>query len=195
MSDLLFDVPWYLPTLLAIVGISIAVSGNRRQDDRIRNRGLALLLAAIGWVTLSVLVDTDKEKCQRQTRQFVQSVVDRNWATFDSLLDPDVAFRFKDSAWSIVGRDALDNALKADMNHIGIGSAHITGIDARQDAGTITVHIVVWSTQKSTMDEPLNSEWEMDWQRFAGKYLLHEIRAIRVSNLTAEQIQGALPVR
>ncbi|HEY8747975.1 MAG TPA: hypothetical protein VIM11_08375 [Tepidisphaeraceae bacterium] len=195
MSDLLFDVPWWLPTLLAIVGISIAVSGNRRQNDSLRNRGLGLILLAIAWVTLSVLVDTDKEKCQKQTRQFVKSVVDRNWQTFDSLLDADVAFRFEGSPWSIVGRDALDNALKADINHISVDSASITSMSAHEESGTIAVHIVVWSTQKSTMGEPLNSEWKLSWQRFAGKYLLHEIRAIRVANLTPEQVQGSLPVR
>ena len=110
MNDLLFDVPWWLPTLVAIVGISLAVSGNRRQNDSVRNRGLIIIGAAVVWAAISILVDTDKEKCQKWTKQFVQSVVARDWPTFDGLLDPNVSFRFAKSPWSIVGRDTLDNA-------------------------------------------------------------------------------------
>ena len=34
-----------------------------------------------------------------------------------------------------MGKDTLDNALRADINHIGVESARITGNDARQEAG------------------------------------------------------------
>ena len=195
MNDLLFEVPWWLPTLVGVIGISVAVSGNRRQDDRVRGWGLAVIAVAVGWALMSYLVDTDKEKCMKLTRQFVESVVAQDWKTFDDLLDQNVAFRFKDSPWSIVGKDTLDNALRADIAHIGVQSARITGNEAHQESGTVTVHISVWSIQKSTMDQPLNSEWELDWQKSGGKFLLREIRAIRVANLTADQIRGSLPVR
>jgi hypothetical protein len=144
---------------------------------------------------MSYLVDTDKEKCTKLTKQFVQSVVAQDWKTFDDLLDQNVAFRFEGSAWSIVGKDTLDNALRADISPIGVQSARITGNEARQEAGTVTVHISVWSTQKSTMDQPLNSEWELDWQKSAGSFHLREIRAIRVANLSADEIRGSLPVK
>jgi hypothetical protein len=195
MSDLLFDVPWWLPTLVGIVGISVWVSGNRRQDQKVRTWGLGVFAVAIGWAVLSYLVDTDKEKCQKLTRQFVQSVVAQDWNTFDNLLDPNVSFRFAGSAWSIVGKDTLDNALRADMTRVGVMSARVTGIHAHESEGTITVHIAVWSTQKATMDQPIDSEWEFDWQKSGGNFLLHEIRAVRVRNLTMEDIRQALPVR
>jgi len=195
MNDLLFDVPWWLPTLVGVIGISVAVSGNRRQDEKVRGWGLAVIAVAVGWTVMSYLVDTDKEKCTKLTKQFVQSVVAQDWKTFDDLLDQNVAFRFEGSAWSIVGKDTLDNALRADISHIGVQSARITGNEARQEAGTVTVHISVWSTQKSTMDQPLNSEWELDWQKSAGSFHLREIRAIRVANLSADEIRGSLPVK
>jgi hypothetical protein len=154
-----------------------------------------LLALAVGWSVMSYLVDTNKEKCQKQTRQFVQAVVDRDWMVFDALLDPEVDFRFKDSSWSIVGRDALDNALKADMGHIGLKTAHITHMVASESTGTVTVAITVWSTQTSTMEQPLDSEWEMDWERNGGRWLLHEVRAIRVSQMTPDEIRAALPAR
>jgi len=195
MSDLLFDVPWWLPSLLGIIGISLAISGNRRQNERTRAWGLGVIALAVSWALLSFLVDTDKEKCQKLTKQFVQSVVARDWTTFDNSLDPNVSFRFAGTAWSIVGKDTLDQALRADISHVGVQSARITGIDARQDSGTITVHISVWSTQHSTMDQALNSEWELDWHKPQTKFLLTQIRALRVANLTPEDIKSSLPVR
>jgi hypothetical protein len=195
MSDLLFDVPWWLPTLLGIIGISLAVSGNRRQNERTRAWGLGVIALAVSWALLSYLVDTDKEKCQKLTKQFVQSVVAQDWTTFDNSLDNKVSFRFAGSAWSIVGKDTLDQALRADIAHVGVQSARITAIDAHEDSGTITVHISVWSTQHSTMDQPLSSEWELDWHKPQTKFLLTQIRALRVSNLTSEDIKSSLPVR
>jgi hypothetical protein len=195
MSDLLFDVPWWLVGLLLIVGMSVFVSGNRRQNPRIRESGAGLILLAVIWGAVSYLVDTDKEKCQKQSKQFVQSVVAQDWVTFDNLLDTDVAFRFSGSPWSIVGKDTLDHALRTDIHQIGVESARVSGIDAKQELGTVTVHLSVWSTQKSTMDQPLNSEWEFDWQKQADKWLLHEVRALRVANLSSEQIRASLPVR
>jgi hypothetical protein len=195
MDDLLFDVPWWLPTLVGIVGVSVWVSGNRRQNERVRSWGLMVIVAAVGWAVVSYVVDTGKEKCQKLTKEFVQSVVKQDWETFDGSLDVNVAFRFAGSAWSIVGKDTLDNTLRADMGRIGVMSARVTGMDAKEEAGTITVRIVVWSTQKATMEQPLNSEWELDWRKSGGKFLLREIRAIRVSNLTSEDIRGALPLK
>ncbi len=195
MNDLLFAVPWWIPTLLGVIGVSVAVSGNRRQNERVRGWGLAVIGVAVGWAVMSYLVDTDKEKCTKLTKQFVQSVVTQDWKTFDNLLDANVAFRFEGSAWSIVGKDTLDNALRADIGHVGVESARITGSEARQEAGAVTVHISVWSVQKSTMEQAINSEWEMDWQKSGGRFLLREIRAVRVANLSADQIRGSLPVR
>jgi len=195
MSDLLFDVPWWIPVVLVITGISLWVSGNRRQERRLRDGGAGVLVLAVGWAAMSYLVDTAKETCQKQTRQFVQAVVDRKWSTFDRLLDPDVRFAFTGSSWRIVGRDTLSQAVQADIGHIGLKTAHPAGVRATQDAGTVTVRTTVWSTQDSTMGQPLDSDWEFDWQQVGGKWLLHEIRAMRVSHVSPEEIRGSLPVR
>jgi len=133
MSDLLFDVPWWLPTVLAITGISLWVSGNRRQNRRLRDGGAVLVLLAVAWSAMSFLVDTAKETCQKQTRQFVQAVVDRKWNTFEELLDPEVRFAFSGSSWRIIGRDTLSRAVQADIGHIGLKTAHLAGMRASQE--------------------------------------------------------------
>ena len=48
-GDLLFSVPWYLPTVTAIIGLALLVNGNRRQNARLRNiGGLVMLWRPVG---------------------------------------------------------------------------------------------------------------------------------------------------
>ena len=197
MRDLLFDVPWYLPTFLAVIGLSLFVSGNRRQKPRLRGAGIALVLVAVTWAVVSYLVDTPKEISQKQTRRLVQSVVDRNWNTFDALLDPGVSFRFVGSPWQIDGRDTLSDAVKADVNQIGLKSAHISDIETAKKGDTITVTMKVWTTQDLTLDRPLDSQWELDWRQAgaSGRWLLRQIRAIEVTGVTPDQVRGTLRKR
>ena len=195
MDDLLFDVPWWIPTVLAIVGIILLVSGNRRQNNRIGSAGTVLILIAVGWAVMSYLVDTPKEICQKQTRAMVRSVLDRDWNKFDGLLAPDVTFRFTGSTWQIAGRETISSDVKQDVDQIGLHGAHITDIRAAENAGTITVSFKVFTTQDLTMDRPLDSEWETDWQKSQNQWRLREIRAIRVSGVTADQVRGSLRAR
>jgi hypothetical protein len=192
MRDLLFDVPWYLPTVLGIIGLAIFVSGNRRVDRRLQNIGGIVTLVAAGWAIMSYLVDTPKEICQKETRHFVRSVVDRDWDTFDGLMEPGVVFRFVGSPWRIDGQDSLHNAVKADVEQIGLKSATATDVKASEADHIITVEMNVWSNQDYTMGTPIQSEWQLDWKESNGRWLLHEIRAIRVANVAPEQVRGNL---
>ena len=195
MTDLLFDVPWWIPTVLIVVGVALAVSGNRRQISKTRNIGVAMIALAIGWSVMSYLVDTPKEKCQRQTRQFVQSVVDRDWKTFANLLAPDVQFQFAGNPWEIEGRDTLEQDVKTDVESIGLKSVNVTHVQAAQNDRGITISIDVLSTQTETLERPLDSEWEMEWHWSGERWLLHDIRAVQVANLSADQIRASLPAR
>jgi hypothetical protein len=195
MSDFLFSVPWYLPTVLGIIGLAVMISGNRRQNPRLRSAGLTIIALAIGWAVMSYLVDTPKETCQKQSRRFVQSVVDRDWKTFNDLMAPDVDFKFAGTSWQIAGKDTLSVAVKADVEQIGLKSATITDARAAETGSTVTVTMKVWSNQEISMERPIDSEWDFDWRESNGKWLLHEIRAIRVTGLNPDQVRGSLHVR
>ena len=45
------------------VGVTLFWNANRRQEVRLRNIGLGLIAAPVALVTISYLVDTDREKC------------------------------------------------------------------------------------------------------------------------------------
>jgi len=195
MRDLLFSVPWYLPTITAIIGLALLVNGNSRQNARLRNAGGLVILLAAGWATMSYLVDTPKEICEKQTRQFVRAVADREWPTFDGMMEPGVDFKFVGSPWQIEGRDNLSGAVKADIEQIGLKSATAADVTAANKGNAITVAMKVWSNQDYTLGTPLDSEWELDWRDTAGHWLLHEIRALRVSGVKPEEVRGSLHAR
>ena len=195
MRDFLFAVPWWAPTLIAIIGIALFVSGNRRQKDRTRTAGLAVIGLGILWAIVSYLVDTPKEICERQTRQFVRAVVDRDWNTFQRLLEPQADFKFVGSDWEIDGRDELLAAMQVDVDQIGLRGAHITSLQPDETPAAIVVRIRVYSTQDISMGQPLDSEWEMEWRKPANNWLLHEVRGLRVANIPPELIRGSLRKR
>jgi hypothetical protein len=191
MRDLLFSVPWYLPTLLAIVGLAVFVRGNRRQNPHVRTAGSALIGLAILWAIVSYLVETPKEICQHQTRQYVRSIVDRDWTTFDKLMEPGV--RFTDgSNWQISGREAWASDVKSGADQIGLKGASITSLDATESAQAVTTTITVFSTQEVTMERPVDSEWTLEWRLSDGRWLLHELKPVRVSGTSLNEVRGIL---
>lgn len=191
MRDLLFNVPWYLPALLAIVGLAVFVSGNRRQKPPVRTSGVALISLAILWAVVSYLVDTPKEICERQTREYVRAVVDRNWKVFDRLMEPDVKFT-DGSSWQIPGRDQWAEDVKSGADQIGLKSAVITDLKVAESGNAITTSIRVYSSQDVTMDRPVDSDWELEWRPTGDHWLLHELRAVRVSGTSLDQVRGML---
>ena|SRR5690348_5197555 len=195
MRDFFFEVPWWAPTLIVVIGIALFVSGNRRQKTGVRTGGLVVLGLGILWAVVSYLVDTPKEVCQKQTRQFVRSVIDRDWATFQKLMEPQADFRFAASDWQIAGRETILDDVKADVDQIGLKSAHITGMETTESTAGIVVHIRVFSIQDYSMGQPLDSEWEMEWHQAGGHWLLHEVRGVRVANISPDMIRGSLRKR
>ena len=192
MRDLLFSVPWYLPAITGIIGLALLVNGNRRQNIRLRNFGGIAILVAVGWAVMSYLVDTPKEICEKQTREFIKAVVDRDWPKFDAMMDPGIDFNFVGSSWKIEGRENLSGAVKADIEQIGLKSATATDVSAAETGDTIAVATKVWSNQDYTMNTPLDSEWEFEWRAEGNRWLLHEIRAVRVSGVKPEDVRGSL---
>jgi hypothetical protein len=191
MRDLLFSVPWYLPTLLAIVGLALFVSGNRRQKPQIRAAGVAVIGLAVLWAVVSYLVETPKEICERQTRQYVKSVVDRDWATFNKLMEPQVQFT-DGTDWHIDGRDTWSDDVKSGAEQIGLKGASITSLIETESTDSVTATITVYSTQAASLDRPVESEWTLEWRASGGHWLLHELRPVQVSGMTLDQVRGEL---
>jgi hypothetical protein len=196
MYEFFFSVPWWAPTILVIVGLAVMTRGNRRQNQRTRDIGIGVILLGVAWAVISFLVDTPKEICTKQTRVFVQSVVSKDWTTFDNLLDPDVRYAFVDGDWNMVGRERLDTAVRADIDQIGVSSASVSGLEASDNGDTVTTKFTVLSAQKATMDQMVPSSWDFDWHKSSsGRWVVSEIRCRSVANLSASEIRSTLPVK
>src|SRR5688572_29285970 len=91
MANLLFDAPWWLPTLLIFLGIALFWNGNRRSETKVRNAGLLFVLAAMVVLAVSHFVDTDMETATKQSKALVRAVEQRDWATLKTTMDPNTS--------------------------------------------------------------------------------------------------------
>src|SRR5688572_31859403 len=88
MTDYLFDTPYWLLALLAVIGVAILVSANARQDKRLGGIGAAVLALGVVLALVSYFVQTDKEKALSRTRELVTAVEKKDTAALDRLLHP-----------------------------------------------------------------------------------------------------------
>src|SRR5262245_35944747 len=91
MSRLLFDTPWWLPTILAGLGVFLFWTGNQRQEKNVRFAGLGMLLAALAVMLLSYFVDTDVEKAVKAAKGMVYAVEQRDWTKLRNILAPNTS--------------------------------------------------------------------------------------------------------
>lgn len=191
MNDLLFDVPWWIPTLLALLGIVVFWNGNNRQNRRLRNTGTGLLLLAVAWFTVSYLVDTDKEKCQKGTKQLVADVVNGRWNDFQSRLAPDVNFRVQGGRSYAKGADSVAHYAHAGADAIHLDSANVQSTYAEQTGTLITVTAYIYSNQSGGNNPPtMNSTFDFDWVLLNQGWVVREIRIKQVGNMKAQDMEA-----
>ncbi|HZL36211.1 MAG TPA: DUF4440 domain-containing protein [Tepidisphaeraceae bacterium] len=191
MNDLLFSVHWYLPTLLAVVGIGLFVSGNRRQLPRPRNLGAALIVLALAWAMLSYFVDTDKEKVERGTRQLVADVVNGKWDQFQAALTPTVVFTVPNGV-SPTGAAVVTSLARSGAETIKLESAHVQNLEIVQTGTLISVRCDVLSLQ--TLAGPQTTRWQFDWERTNEGWKVREIRPLAGAGLPMDELLRHLPM-
>src|SRR3954469_17098564 len=125
VSDLLFDTPWWLPTAIIAVGLFVFLSGNKRTVTKVRNVGLAVVGVGLLLVAVSYLVDTDKEKVVKRSRELVKDVEGREWEAATKLMAPDVHFEGY-GMWVYDDRTTLLDSARAKVDEVGLNSATVT---------------------------------------------------------------------
>ena len=195
-TRLLFDTPWWLPTVIIAVGAVIFYTANKRQEAKLRNAGLAVAALGVLLALVSYFVDTDSERAVKRTKQLVASFEKKDWATMRSLLHPRVSLGIANVPVTLYSdRDQIVARAQDASDRYGFRSVNVTSIDARQDQTLITVTLNVLSIQEQTAGRPITSTWEFDWLQSADGWSLYKIRAIQVANQQGEQIQTMFPGR
>jgi hypothetical protein len=187
MTDLLFAVPWWLFGGLLLVGLVLLWSGNNAQQKGPLYAGIALIVLALLLKTISFFVVTDKELVTRQSDQLVKAVADRDWVTFNSLLEPDVSLGTEQGTL-VANAGALGEVTKGDCERYNLTnvSGHVT--DVTQDAAGITVDLDASGEMNATMGYRIPTSWKLLWQRDGKNWRLHEIICLRIGQENAQQM-------
>jgi hypothetical protein len=188
LTDLLFDVPWWLPTAAIGIGAVVFLSGNRRQEKNVMRGGQVLILLGVLIAIVSWMVDTDLEKAIKRTRQLAAAVDIRDWQAFASLLDERTNFA------DYHNREQLVEGARKTADFIGLKSVVLTSVRAEQLDTLITVDIDALSVQEKTMDRPVPTSWRLHWQDMGKGWLLYNVevlpnRAVGPQEITRELVR------
>jgi hypothetical protein len=192
MVDVLFDQPWWLPTSIIILGVALFISGNRRQLLRLRNTGAALVIAALVLVLVSLFVETDKEKCLRQTHELINSVVAADWNKFSSLLDSHVTLGLVSATIYSNQQDLLKGAQDGTQTY-GLKAVHVLSMKAKQTQSLITIDMKVVTEQESTMGRPLPSSWELQWEQTETGWKLDRLTCLQIDDMNLDEMNSRFP--
>lgn len=191
--DLLLDTPWWLPAGLALVGIAVWVSGNKRRDRALMNIGLVGLLVAVAVTAISYFVDTPKERAEKSTRTFVDAVVKQDLDTARAILHPSAYVRVLGAATPYANREEIIRAIDRADQEIGLTGASIMGLTSTQTDDVITITFTLFSEQTATMGRPLQTKWEFQFQQTAGGWNLWAITLLQGAGMTPNQAQRQFP--
>jgi hypothetical protein len=190
MSDLLFATPWWLLGSLVAVGCVVFWSGNNRQQRGPKIAGIALVVLAIVLKLISFVVVTDKEKVTRHTNELLTAVQNRDWATFDKLLDDSVSLGFEGGT-IFPNKKALIDGAKSDTDRYKPTSisAKVSGVE--QDESGITVDIDA-SSEEPNSGYRVPSSWKLVWVRSDKDWKLQHVTCVGIMGQKSGQIPGLI---
>jgi hypothetical protein len=192
VSELLFQTPWWLPTLFAGVGLVLFISGNNRQERRIRNIGLACVGLGILVAVVSWLVDTDVEKVEKGSRRLVAAVEKSDWNTMRSLLDPKASVTVLNSIGVYNNRDDIIAGAQRAVDLFKLKWVHITSLDVKQTGSLMIATLDAFSDQEAT-GRPIPSSWQFEWNNSGGGWAVTKITNLRIANVTGDQARAQFP--
>ncbi len=193
MSDLIFDAPWWLPAIVALTGIALFVSGNRRTEAKVRNIGLAVIGLAAVLMLLKWFVDTPKKIALRESKELAAAVETGDWKKFRSLLTPDVGLRVLTGKSAYSNADQLTVATQNAAEGFRLRAIHIQSMLAEQTGPLVTVTLNLMTEQEQAGIPMLPSSWEFDFKQTSDGWKISEIRALKIDDMPSDEIEKNLP--
>jgi hypothetical protein len=166
----LYETPWWLPTLIAVLGVILFMSGASSADKRLRLAGVCIIAVAILLVALSWFLKSDREIVENRTRAMLATVEKRDWPAFRRYLHPKIA---------VVGRlrgpDEVSAALQGAAGFFDLQSLRVSALDAIVEADTIQVSLQVVAHGRGG---PQPTGWQLEWRKNAdGQWTLFDVEA------------------
>jgi hypothetical protein len=193
LTNLFFNTPWWLPTLLIGAGVVLFWNGNRRQEGRLRNVGLGLIAVAVALCAVSYLVDTDLEKCVKRSKALVYDVEKQDWAGMQAILDPHCTVSVLNSEQIYTSRDAIIGGAKAAVDRFGVKNVRVFSAAAEQTDTLITVTMGVLSDHENAGVGTINTSWQLEWQQSGDHWSLVRITNLKIGNATGDAASAQFP--
>lgn len=192
MTDLIFQTPWWLPTLIAVAGVVIFITGNARTETRVRNAGLGIIGLAILLAVVSYLVDTPRETAERRSRELCYAFEQADWPKMSSILDRGTTVTVLNNT-IYASSDQIVTAAKDAHQRYGFKSVRVLSASAQQQDTVITVDLWLLTEQSSAIVQTLNSEWQFIWEKRQEGWVLTEVRAVKIGNATGDSMKPRFP--
>lgn len=183
MLDILFDTPWWLPTVLIGAGAVVAYTGMQRLEKKVIRGGTAILLLGVLVAMVSYVVDTDTEKAVGRTSRLVSSAGARDWQAFEGLLDPQT------TVYTLTGPAEVTAGAREIIERFDVQSVRILGTTITERAGGIDVDIRVYSEQRGMTGV---TDWRLEYRKLSGNWVLNNVRALPNEQVSDERIRSAI---
>ena len=191
MTELLFDPPWYLPVVIAVLGLYLFIHGNRRQDAKVRNIGVGVALLAVALFFVGRTMETDREVAEKRSRQVVDAVEKHDWNALRALLDPKASVAVPNGV-VYSNRDVIVGGAQAATERFGVKNIRVLSLTSRQDDTMITVDIDALSDQGMT-GQPFPTSWQFEWHELKDGWTLMRIVCLKIGNETGEGMRRSFP--
>jgi hypothetical protein len=192
MTDLLFDPPWWLATLLIGAGVVLFWNGNRRQETRVRNIGMALVGAAAALLALAYFVDTPLERAVKDTKRLVRAVEATDWNTMRAILDPRTSVSVMNMP-IYDDRDEIITGAKMAVDRYGVKNIRFLSTDAERADTLITITMTLLSEHESIGGRTINTTWQIEWQQSGDTWSMVRIICQKIGNMTGESAGAQFP--
>lgn len=190
MRDFLFDTPYWFLGVLVVAGVVAWVSGNARQDKRLRAAGYGLFLLAAALGALSYFVDTDSERVIKRTHEIVKAVETKDKATAQKLLHPRVTI-----SGSNMTKQQIVDVVGTAVDQFGIRGVSIVSLDVQpQPLGDEIIAALAATTGVNIGPYSGNvpSNWSLTWQKTQDGWQLRDITPQKVPGMDTGSLVGRL---
>lgn len=181
MSDLLFDTPWWLPTIVAVIGVVLFIAGNKRVKNGLRGAGVGFVAAAIALVLVSYFVMTQKEKCIAQARAIVHDAARQDFDAMKGLLEAGTVVN-----GMLTGPGQIVPVAQSAAAAYKLSSLTILSTDAQRKQTVITVAMTVLAQSDSY--QPTRVDCQFQWNESGNGWHLQNIDITNIGGQNPDEL-------
>ena len=179
MTQYLFDTPYWLLALIAVIGVALLISANTRQEKRLGHAGALVLFLGLLLFLLSYFVQTDKEQVRKRTKELAAAVENKDTPALDRLLHPGANI-----AGSPLTKPEILEMIPRQVDRYQISNIRLSPEEPRQrSSGMIEITATITADARGVGAAAGNTptDWQFAWIKTPEGWRLRDIRPIKFS--------------